>query len=298
MNDAYGDDWYNYDSTYGNPLADPTPPAPVPATSPYPNGVPPNSGNPAGYMDIAYWNSRGVPTDQIFDTLTGQLKPGWTRTGNGYERTGAAGPTAPPPTGTGDLIPMTTSTRSDVGGGQFTGGGGFGGWPTYNAPGFADPGTFNPGSPFSYKDFSAPQGQDVLKDPGFQFRMDQGRKALEASAAGKGVLRAGGTLKDLLSYGQNFASQEYGNVFNRALQEYDTNRKNAFDTYSTGYQGRKDQYGFGADRANSLNSFNVGNAQFDFSGRQRQAEQEFQDLFNRWSKEGDWTKDLALGGID
>lgn len=177
-------------------------------------------------------------------------------------------------------------------------GSGFSGWPSYSAPTFSDPGTFNPGPAFSYKDFTAPQGQDVLNDPGFQFRMDQGRKALEASAAGKGILRSGGTLKDLMSYGQNFASQEYGNVFDRALREYDTNRHNAFDTWNSGYQGRKDQYGFGADRANAMNAFNTTNAQFGFNANQRQAEKQFDDDFNRWLASGNWTKDLALGGLD
>jgi len=42
--------------------------------------------NTSGYQDIAWWGQRGVTPDQIFDTQTGQLKPGWSRTGKGYER--------------------------------------------------------------------------------------------------------------------------------------------------------------------------------------------------------------------
>lgn len=63
---------------------------------------------PAGagstYRDIDYWQKQGVGTDQIFDTTTGQVKPGWARTANGYERTGGTtgttgGTNQPPPGG-------------------------------------------------------------------------------------------------------------------------------------------------------------------------------------------------------
>ena len=143
------------------------------------------------------------------------------------------------------------------------------GWPSYTQPEYADPGPFDPGPAFTYKDFAPPTGETMLNEPGFQFRLDQGRKALEASAAGRGVLRSGGTLKDILGYGQNFASQEFGNVFNRAAQEYDMNRSNAFDTWQTGYGGRKDAYGFKADNFGQKNLFNQRNSEFDFTGRQR-----------------------------
>ena len=45
---------------------------------------------PVSYQDTMYWNSQGVTNDQIFDTTTGQLRPGWQRTARGYERTGGA----------------------------------------------------------------------------------------------------------------------------------------------------------------------------------------------------------------
>jgi len=56
---------------------------------------------------------------------------------------------------------------------------------------------------------------DFNKDPGYQFRMDEGQKALERSAAAKGGLMNGGTLKALTQYGQNFASNEYQNAYDR-----------------------------------------------------------------------------------
>jgi hypothetical protein len=60
---------------------------------------------------------------------------------------------------------------------------------------------------------------DVTQDPSYQFRVQQGQQALERSAAAKGTLLTGGTAKALARYGQDLASTEYGNVYNRALGE-------------------------------------------------------------------------------
>lgn len=55
----------------------------------------------------------------------------------------------------------------------------------------------------------------VQQDPGYQFRLDQGTKALERSAAASGGLFSGKTGKALTEYSQGVASQEYGNAYNR-----------------------------------------------------------------------------------
>jgi hypothetical protein len=56
---------------------------------------------------------------------------------------------------------------------------------------------------------------DFQADPGYNFRMAEGQKALERSAAAKGGLNSGATLKAISRYGQDFASNEYGNAYNR-----------------------------------------------------------------------------------
>lgn len=56
---------------------------------------------------------------------------------------------------------------------------------------------------------------DFQKDPGYDFRMSEGQKALERSASARGGLQGGGTLKALTRYGQDYASNEYGNAYNR-----------------------------------------------------------------------------------
>lgn len=69
------------------------------------------------------------------------------------------------------------------------------------------------------KDFSM---ADFQADPGYAFRLSEGTKALERSAAARGGLLSGGTGKALTRFGQDLGSQEYTNAFNR----YQTNRAN------------------------------------------------------------------------
>jgi hypothetical protein len=59
------------------------------------------------------------------------------------------------------------------------------------------------------------QASDFQKDPGYDFRMQEGQKALERSAAARGGIGSGGSLKALSRYGQDYASNEYNNAYNR-----------------------------------------------------------------------------------
>lgn len=61
--------------------------------------------------------------------------------------------------------------------------------------------------------------QQFQQDPGYAFRMQEGMKALERSAAARGGLLSGGMLKGAQQYGQDLASQEYMNAFNRYQAE-------------------------------------------------------------------------------
>lgn len=89
---------------------------------------------------------------------------------------------------------------------------------------------------FSYKDFTAPTLEEAQGQPGYQFGVDQGLKALQQSRAAQGLLRTGGTLKDIQDYGRNAATQNYGNVLNQDLGIYNTNRAGAVQSYDTNYQ--------------------------------------------------------------
>lgn len=73
--------------------------------------------------------------------------------------------------------------------------------------------TFDPSTFGSLmRDFST---ADFETDPGYEFRLGEGLKALERSASSRGGLYSGGTLKALARYNQDFASNEFGNAYNR-----------------------------------------------------------------------------------
>jgi hypothetical protein len=65
--------------------------------------------------------------------------------------------------------------------------------------------------PFAREDFEA--------DPGYQFRLEEGQKALERSAAARGGVLSGRSAKEAVRYGQGLGAQEYGAAFNRFQAE-------------------------------------------------------------------------------
>lgn len=67
--------------------------------------------------------------------------------------------------------------------------------------------------------------QDFEGDPGYQWRMEQGQKGIESSAAARGGLLSGAAGKAISKYNQNFASNEYGNAYNR----FNQNQANIFN---------------------------------------------------------------------
>jgi hypothetical protein len=63
---------------------------------------------------------------------------------------------------------------------------------------------------------------DYQADPGYAFRLSEGLNALDRTAAARGGMLSGAALKGATRYGQDMASQEYQNAYNR----YQTNRAN------------------------------------------------------------------------
>jgi hypothetical protein len=71
-----------------------------------------------------------------------------------------------------------------------------------------------------YGQYAKPFGAETFEqDPGYAFRQSEGMKALERSASARGGLLSGGALKGIQRFGQDLASQEFGNAFNRYQTE-------------------------------------------------------------------------------
>lgn len=58
-------------------------------------------------------------------------------------------------------------------------------------------------------------GYDHTTSPGYQFRMDEGLRGIEGSAAARGLLGSGGTLKDIIRFSQGTAADDFNQQFNR-----------------------------------------------------------------------------------
>jgi len=86
-------------------------------------------------------------------------------------------------------------------------------------------------------------------DPGYGFRLSEGRKALASKARARGGAVSGTSLKAMQDYAQESASQEYSNAFNR----YQIERAAKLGPYQS-------LAGVGQTTANQLGQFGAANA--------------------------------------
>lgn len=118
--------------------------------------------------------------------------------------------------------------------------------------GLSDGGDFN-------RDFTL---GDFVRDPGYDFRMQQGQQALDRSAAARGGALSGAALKATTRYGQDYASGEYSNAYNR----FNNDRTQRFNRLATvagiGQTATRDVAQQGAQVANNVgqNIIGAGNA--------------------------------------
>lgn len=117
------------------------------------------------------------------------------------------------------------------------------------------------------------------KDPGYQFRMDEGNKAVEAGAAARNGLLSGAAMKAMQKYSQGFASNEYGNaynrftgdqqnMYNRLAQMAGTGQQQINDTAQMNQAGLNNASGYRMDAANAKASGIMGASNARQSGYQ------------------------------
>lgn len=104
---------------------------------------------------------------------------------------------------------------------------------------------------------------DFQKDPGYDFRMAEGQKAIERSAAARGGLNSGATLKALDRYGEDFASNEYNNAYNRFNADRDRRFNRLSSIAGLGQTANSQVSAAGTNAANNIgqNIMGAGSAQ-------------------------------------
>lgn len=233
----------------------------------------------------------------------------------------------PPPATTGTLPPVTTTTGSGptwsptsapVPGAYPTGSFPFPtltlpdypGWERLERPPAFEFDEFDPGDPFV-----APDPQSILDDPSYLWRFEEGLRPLRNSRAALGLSRTGKNMKEMMRYGQGFASNEYDRIYDRASDTYDrnlgtrfntwnANRTNALDTYRTNWGVTTDVDDRNYQRSLDTYDRTVSNRRSEYDSRSRWAELQFgrdwdvyrymnDDAFRRWQQEGNWNNNIA-----
>lgn len=130
---------------------------------------------------------------------------------------------------------------------------------------------------------------DFQQDPGYAFRLAEGQKALERSAAAKGMSLSGAQAKALTNYNQNFASNEYSNAYGR----YNNDQTNLFNRLSgiagTGQQANQFMGQLGANYANQLGQNTMGAASVGANATMN-GYGGFQNAANQWMNYNNWNQ--------
>lgn len=207
------------------------------------------AGLPAAFQPTPFVAPGGAP---------GPFVPPGGRPGPFVAPSGIAG-VSPPPSMPGGLQTVTSGAENSAPGGLQV------------ATSGADNSAAGAGAPGSGG--ALPAAGTMGADPGYAFRLQQGQNALQAAAAAHGSVLSGGTLKALDRYNQDYASGEYGNVFNRALSTAGFNENqygNMFNQGLSGAQFGENQYGSRYNQAANTYGLNTGtlrNAQNDYWSR-------------------------------
>ena len=192
----------------------------------------------------------------------------------------------------------------------------------------ANVGEFQPGPGFQspvgvaeYEQFQAPTMADVEATPGYEFRRREGERAIENAAAASGMARTGGTMKDLIQYGQNYATGEYGKAYGRALGENQLGYQRAMQSnqdqygralgeYQMGYGQRGDVYdasmqramaeaqmgetGAGRQLASQRLQYDAGQRRYDDLYRRQMGEYEMGRGEARWQDQREWDRHVGF----
>lgn len=101
---------------------------------------------------------------------------------------------------------------------------------------------------------------DFEADPGYAFRQSEGQKAIDNSAAARGSTLSGATLKALSRFGQDTASAEYGNAYNRWNNDVSNRFNRISGVAGTGQQATQQIGQYGQTTANTVAQGNTNTA--------------------------------------
>jgi len=166
----------------------------------------------------------------------------------------------------------------------------------------AEPGAFKYADYQAPKDFAAPTAEDMTQDPSYQIRLKEGLDAAQKSAAARGTLMTGGTLKELTQYGQDQASKEYAAIYGRNFNTWGANAALGQDAYKTNlskaqseyqsareaydkaYEQAKQTYGINADQYMQQYAANVAKKKTEYDAAVQARDTAYGQASDTWGK--------------
>jgi len=170
----------------------------------------------------------------------------------------------------------------------------------------APPGSELPADPFTYDDFTyqdfqrpgdyqSPDKAAMEADPSYQFRKDQALGALQNSASGRGLTNSGGTIYDLLGTASQFASTEYGNIWDRGMKEWQDKYNTALTDYVTNRGNAVDMYTNNRNNAADIWSKKTGLASDKYTRARDEFDRSVKDFYDQ--RDSAWEKQYKMAAL-
>jgi hypothetical protein len=112
---------------------------------------------------------------------------------------------------------------------------------------------------------------DLQNDPGYQFGLNQGNTAIERSAAARGGLYSGATMKALQKYGQDYAGTKFNEAFNRHQATNDSSFNRLASLAGLGQTGSSQIANAGMNAANMAGQYGIQGANAQAAAGMNQA---------------------------
>jgi hypothetical protein len=105
--------------------------------------------------------------------------------------------------------------------------------------------------------------EEFQTDPGYEFRLGEGMKGIENSAAARGGALSGAAIKEAARYNQGFASNEFQNAYTRASDTFGSNFDRALQKYGTNVGAASTLAGYGQNARSEMTGIDTTKANIE-----------------------------------
>ena len=127
-----------------------------------------------------------------------------------------------------------------------------------------------------------PTAAEVMAEPGYQFGLSEGLKGVQNTAAARGGLYSGATLKALNRYNSDYATTKFNDAFNRQQTQFGNQFNRLTGAAGMGQAGVNQINAAGQTMAGNVGNNLLSNANFQGASRMAQANA-WGNLLNRGS---------------